>query len=89
MSKICLFMSSPLRVMYMYHITVMNIKLLLKACILVLKVCCISYQLNHRRLCREVFHCTIDLHGFEICHGMVSKNDVLSFTAKFHVELFP
>ena len=20
----------------------------------------------------EVFHCTIDLHGFEICHGMVS-----------------
>ena len=35
----------------------------------------------------EVFHCTIDLHGFEICHGKVAKNDVLSFTAKFHVEL--
>ena len=36
----------------------------------------------------EVFHCTIDLHGVEICHGMVAKNDVLSFTAKFNVELF-
>ena len=21
----------------------------------------------------EVFHCTIDLHGFQICHSMVSK----------------
>ena len=36
----------------------------------------------------QVFHCTIDLHGFEICHGMVAKNNVLSFTAKFHIELF-